>query len=235
VVHVSSDRVEGVAPIAYRPEAYLDRARLAVHYIRDLSSDLTTTLTFAVRNLLDIVGARSAAVWAYSADGVWACAASVSDGPPLPLNWMSWEALNLVTIQSDTVLVIPHPSRSTSEQHFAVPILHRENIGVLHVQAHVAPEHITAAKHFLLLVGPILTGAVCSHRGSHLRPHEMLTKRQRDIWELMPGSRTYRQIGQQLGFSESTIKQEAGRIFDRLSVRGRPEAIEYLARIGQRA
>jgi DNA-binding CsgD family transcriptional regulator len=235
VEHASAGRVDGVATVAHRPEVYLDRARLAVHYLRDCSSDLTTTLTFAVRNVLDVLQAQSAAVWVCSADGSWECVASAFEGPPLPVDWTSWEALNHFTIQSDTVVTSPRSSRPTNEQHFSVPLVHQGQFSVLHVQSHVMPEHITVAEHFLRLVGPILTGAVCRHRGGHLAPHATLTHRQISIWQLMPSNMTYRQMAQQLGFSESTIKQEAGRIFDRLGVRDRAEAVEHWVRTGPNA
>ena len=55
-----------------------------------------------------------------------------------------------------------------------------------------------------------------------------LTQRQKDILELSSQGLTYAQIGRRLGFSESTIKQEAMKIFSTLGVHKKSEALKSL-------
>jgi DNA-binding CsgD family transcriptional regulator len=54
---------------------------------------------------------------------------------------------------------------------------------------------------------------------------ELLTKRQREILRLSGEGLTYAQIGNHVGFSESTIKQESMKIFKILGVRNKSEAV----------
>lgn len=57
----------------------------------------------------------------------------------------------------------------------------------------------------------------------------MLSERQRQVLDLMGQGATYGQMALRLGYSESTVKQEAMRIFRKLGVRNRQEAALHLA------
>ena len=60
---------------------------------------------------------------------------------------------------------------------------------------------------------------------------EDLTDRQRDVLRLMSNGMTNAQIGKQLGFSESTIKQETMRVFRILGVNDRNSAGELASQM----
>lgn len=63
----------------------------------------------------------------------------------------------------------------------------------------------------------------------------LLTRRQKYVLALLAEGLTNAQIGSELGFSESTIRQETMRIYEILSVTGRAEAIQLYRKIGQKA
>lgn len=64
--------------------------------------------------------------------------------------------------------------------------------------------------------------------------YNLFTRRQRDVIRLVADGLTNGQIASELGFSESTIRQETMRIYEILGASGRAEAIRMYRSIGQR-
>jgi DNA-binding CsgD family transcriptional regulator len=62
---------------------------------------------------------------------------------------------------------------------------------------------------------------------SNLRSLDALTHRQREVLMLMSGGATYRQISMELMLSESLIKKEASKAFQKIGVQSRAEASRW--------
>lgn len=62
----------------------------------------------------------------------------------------------------------------------------------------------------------------------------LFTRRQRDVLQFMADGLTNTQIASELGFSESTIRQETMRIYEILGATGRADAVRMFRSIGQR-
>lgn len=62
----------------------------------------------------------------------------------------------------------------------------------------------------------------------------LFTRRQREVLKLMADGLTNAQIATDLGFSESTIRQETMRIYEILGATGRADAVRMFRSIGQR-
>jgi DNA-binding CsgD family transcriptional regulator len=62
--------------------------------------------------------------------------------------------------------------------------------------------------------------------------YNLFTRRQRDVIRLVADGLTNQQIGTELGFSESTIRQETMRIYEILGASGRTEAIKMYRSLG---
>jgi PAS domain S-box-containing protein len=68
-------------------------------------------------------------------------------------------------------------------------------------------------------------------RPSHETPNT-LSARQIEVLTLVASGHTYREVGDQLGFSERTVKYHMGEIIKRLHLRNRAEAIAYATQQG---
>lgn len=94
---------------------------------------------------------------------------------------------------------------------------------------------LNAIVHVLLVEIRALTASESSTRplssgmSVSLDGGPMLSERQRQVLDLMGQGATYGQMALRLGYSESTVKQEAMRIFRKLGVRNRQEAALHLA------
>jgi DNA-binding CsgD family transcriptional regulator len=62
----------------------------------------------------------------------------------------------------------------------------------------------------------------------------LFTRRQRDVLKLVADGLTNSQIGTELGFSESTIRQETMRIYEILGATGRADAVRMYRSLNQR-
>ena len=62
--------------------------------------------------------------------------------------------------------------------------------------------------------------------------YNLFTRRQRDIIRLVADGLTNLQIGNELGFSESTIRQETMRIYEILGAKGRSQAVQMFRSLG---
>jgi DNA-binding CsgD family transcriptional regulator len=77
------------------------------------------------------------------------------------------------------------------------------------------------------------TSVVASREGDSFAAHfNLFTRRQRDIIRLVADGLTNSQIGVELGFSESTIRQETMRMYEILGASGRADAIRMYRTLG---
>ena len=64
--------------------------------------------------------------------------------------------------------------------------------------------------------------------------YSLFTRRQRDVIRLVADGLTNQQIGSELGFSESTIRQETMRIYEILGAAGRADAVKMFRQLGNK-
>jgi len=88
---------------------------------------------------------------------------------------------------------------------------------------HLLLESEPGWRHWLEAVRAFLPGAAAGR--STAGAFEALSKRQREILELIAQGRDNAQIGAALGLTEKTVRNQVSAIFDRLEVENRPQAI----------
>lgn len=216
----------------------IQRLALAAAY-RTTASDLTTMLGFIFENVLDQIAPLSAAVWSSEyADG-WKLRLSAGSQMPLPQGYSSWIELNQASILLRRAISIQIPASqigSSGQIHWVVPsIFPGGSCYVFHVLAVHDPGLTEAIEPFL---------ATLAHLIVNLGPSQVsvatpifvptdcgdasLTPRQKEVLRLLALDLTYSQIALRLGFSESTVKQEAMKIFKKLGVANRIEAVKKI-------
>lgn len=213
-------------PVADRASAacsYLLRLSLATDHAES-RNPYPVTLKFWHSSVLDVLNPTGEALWGSDRDGEWQLRAAAGAEFGLPKGYREWREVNQEAVRQRRVLELD----AGGATHFVVARERRTGAHqVLHVVA--KPEGSASdAACFLELAVRLLAlqdGTWWEGRGRpRPRPSE-LSPRQSAILELMREGATYRRIGSQLGFSESTVKQEAMRIFDVLGVRDRASAV----------
>ena len=133
-----------------------------------------------------------------------------------------------------------YPGDLTSQTFIAISIdIHGAPAGALGImsnkQIHPTPELISFISAVAGLVALYLSRVNHGRFSQVVRANagangEFLTPRQMKILDLMAQSLTNPQIAKELGFSESTVRQETMRIYQILQVSGRKEAIKEAQR-----
>ena len=85
---------------------------------------------------------------------------------------------------------------------------------------------------FALQLSQNTSSAAAREGDSFIAHFNLFTRRQREIIRLVADGLTNAQIGAELGFSESTIRQETMRIYEILGASGRAEAIKMYRTLG---
>ena len=65
------------------------------------------------------------------------------------------------------------------------------------------------------------------------RSINILTKREREVFELLVQDRTTKEIAEQLFISEKTVRNHISNTIQKLQVKGRSQAVVELIRIGE--
>ncbi|PYZ93680.1 helix-turn-helix transcriptional regulator [Salipaludibacillus keqinensis] len=66
-----------------------------------------------------------------------------------------------------------------------------------------------------------------------LRPKPLLTKREREVFELLVQDQTTKEIASQLFISEKTVRNHISNTMQKLGVKGRSQAVIELIRLGE--
>ena len=61
----------------------------------------------------------------------------------------------------------------------------------------------------------------------------LLTKREREVFELLVQDKTTREIAEQLFISEKTVRNHISNVMQKLNVKGRSQAVVELVRLGE--
>ncbi|MCT8137459.1 response regulator transcription factor [Anaerobacillus sp. CMMVII] len=64
------------------------------------------------------------------------------------------------------------------------------------------------------------------------RPKPLLTKREKEVFELLVQDKTTKEIAQQLFISEKTVRNHISNTMQKLGVKGRSQAVIELVRLG---
>ena len=68
---------------------------------------------------------------------------------------------------------------------------------------------------------------------STYRPKQILTKREREVFELLVQDKTTKDIAQELFISEKTVRNHISNAMQKLGVKGRSQAVVELLRMGE--
>ncbi len=74
---------------------------------------------------------------------------------------------------------------------------------------------------------------VNSLKGAEFGPKPLLTKREREVFELLVQDKTTREIAQELFISEKTVRNHISNTMQKLGVKGRSQAVIELIRLGE--
>ncbi|MCP3030503.1 response regulator transcription factor [Halobacillus sp. A1] len=65
------------------------------------------------------------------------------------------------------------------------------------------------------------------------RPAQILTKREREVFELLVQDKTTKEIAKELFISEKTVRNHISNAMQKLGVKGRSQAVVELLRMGE--
>jgi LuxR family transcriptional regulator, transcriptional regulator of spore coat protein len=70
-------------------------------------------------------------------------------------------------------------------------------------------------------------------KGNDYRPKPLLTKREKEVFDLLVQDKTTRDIAQELFISEKTVRNHISNAMQKLGVKGRSQAVVELLRLGE--
>lgn len=68
---------------------------------------------------------------------------------------------------------------------------------------------------------------------SDFKPKKILTKREKEVFELLVQDKTTRDIAEELFISEKTVRNHISNAMQKLGVKGRSQAVVELLRMGE--
>lgn len=68
---------------------------------------------------------------------------------------------------------------------------------------------------------------------SNYKPKQLLTKREKEVFELLVQDMTTKEIAQKLFISEKTVRNHISNAMQKLGVKGRSQAVVELLRMGE--
>lgn len=70
-------------------------------------------------------------------------------------------------------------------------------------------------------------------KGREYRMKPLLTKREREVFELLVDDKTTKEIAEELFISEKTVRNHISNTIQKLGVKGRAQAVVELIRLGE--
>lgn len=70
-------------------------------------------------------------------------------------------------------------------------------------------------------------------KDSNYKPKQLLTKREKEVFELLVQDMTTKEIAQKLFISEKTVRNHISNAMQKLGVKGRSQAVVELLRTGE--
>jgi DNA-binding CsgD family transcriptional regulator len=231
------DRKELYDGLAKDPDSLrrelLARISQGVYYAAELRS-LGSFFDFVFWNILDLLETSAVALWSRGHDDEWTMIATVGGRVPIPSGFDSWSQFNELAMRRRRVFASPESGADKNQSIlWASPCLIRGRFLVLHLfcgetkfPSEIISEFVGAITPMFGHFDEIDMGIPASSKLIVKATPKTLTSRQSAILKLLNNELTYSQIAQRMGFSESTIKQEAMKIFRLLNVSNRKEAVQ---------
>lgn len=85
----------------------------------------------------------------------------------------------------------------------------------------------------ILSTGSHLQGGLQYLNEKDFQPKPLLTKREREVFELLVQDKTTREIASELFISEKTVRNHISNAMQKLGVKGRSQAVVELLRMGE--
>jgi len=73
----------------------------------------------------------------------------------------------------------------------------------------------------------------CYLKENQYKPKQLLTKREKEVFELLVQDKTTKDIAQDLFISEKTVRNHISNVIQKLGVKGRSQAVVELLRMGE--
>lgn len=70
-------------------------------------------------------------------------------------------------------------------------------------------------------------------KDSDYKPKQLLTKREKEVFELLVQDKTTKEIAQELFISQKTVRNHISNTMQKLGVKGRSQAVVELIRMGE--
>ncbi|WP_329609972.1 helix-turn-helix domain-containing protein [Microaerobacter geothermalis] len=70
-------------------------------------------------------------------------------------------------------------------------------------------------------------------KGNDQKAKQLLTNREREVFELLVQDKTTKEIARQLFISEKTVRNHISNVMQKLGVKGRSQAVVELVRLGE--
>lgn len=216
----------------------LERVLLAFTYGTGASSS-KAIFDFCFENVFDLLKPVSGAMWKYEPDQEWALWVSRGQEMTLPDGYSNWGEVNRASVlnRRTTALHLSGVNGSTISHLISPVILRGESCYVLHLAADGHVDENKSINSFIQTLAYLIVNFkfMDSHPHSGINGNSRsgdhdgdFSQRQREIIELISRNMTYQQIANRVGYSESTVKQEAMKIFRKLGVHNRNEAVRTL-------
>ena len=232
--------LQGHQNVALPTEAeLLERILLAFTYGTGATSS-KAVFDFCFENVFDLLEPRSCAMWKYEPDHEWSLWVNRGEDMTIPNGYKSWGEVNRASVLSRRTQSIPlEIDGQSNSSHLTSPIiLQGESCYVLHLVVRGRPRESNSLASFIQTLAYLIVNLKFidsrsnsgeSHNGGIYLDGQLST-RQKEILELIARDMTYQQIANRVGYSESTVKQEAMKIFRKLGVHNRNEVVRSLSR-----
>lgn len=232
---------QGEVSIRHNEPELLERILLTFTYGTGASSS-KAIFDFCFENVFDLLNPLSSAMWRYEPDQDWSLWVSRGNEMVLPNGFKSWGEANRASVLSRrTNSIFLGYDGETELFHVTSPVILRgESCYVLHLVGAVDQMEIESLDTFIQTLAYLIvnfkfldahSNSGTSHRANGNgtgNGNGNLSARQKQILDLITRDMTYQQIANRVGYSESTVKQEAMKIFRILGVHNRNEVIRTL-------
>lgn len=212
----------------------LERAAVATRYLAGCLKFGQDELNYLVRTCMDYVEVQKASIWTNTLDGNWECLVKTSPNDSSDMFDGNRENhLNLESIHAGRVIDIELDEYEGSGFRYLVASCAwpGNKYLTLHLLGRFESAKKRAVHNYLTLIVNLLMAFNffdIDGRGKRngRNPAAGLSRRQLEILTYMASPMSYRRIADQMGYSESTVKQEVSRIFRFLNVESRSDAVE---------